>query len=287
MAQAYELLDRRSSENRYQQDGQFEATYTRVYTVQDSVSITEADVLTAPGLPGFGDGHPDNFTARVLALAPQQVDGTDKVWECTVSYSTLAPPETEDENEAENPFAKPVDISYRSTKITLPVEKDIHDDPIVNTALKSYDPPLERQYTLPTIVFVKNEPTFNWSTAFQYTDKTNSVEIGGASPGTVLCDISAQNKFTSEIEYWEVTYEFTYDPRGWDPDVLEQGTQQLDGGQHIPCEDKNGSPVTEPVPLDAVGVQVPPSSLPGAAKFTNWEIYERVDFNDLSLPFGT
>ena len=110
-----------------------------------------------------------------------------------------------------------------------------------------------------------------------------------AAPGTLRVRITASEQWSGDAAYWACSYVFRYNPNGWQPKILEAGLYQLDGtGEKIPCTEKGASPydsqqVTHPVPIDANGLQIDPSTLPGAAVYTQWDVLPELPYAALGV----
>ena len=124
--------------------------------------------------------------------------------------------------------------------------------------------------------------------------KTNSDTFRGAAPGTLRVRISATEETQDDVDFWKVSYVFTYNPNGWQPKVLEAGLYQLidnragTAKRKVPCTEMGGDPLesqeaTHPMPLDADGKQIPHEDALTDAIYTTWNIYQELPYGNLGL----
>lgn len=245
-------------------------------------------VANASGLPQPYEQHPGDPGARATKQTVSQDSASPRKWLVTVEYSTGTQQQEEDDD---NPLNERVKRSWSVQKLTRIVEKDTDGKAVLNKAGDPFDPPIEVPRSITTIKFVRNEASFSGSTIRRYMDKINSRPFGGADINCVRCDnITADENFKNGLSYVTVTYEFTEDPLGWQPKILNAGFRAytedndhvLQGPYKIMGAD--GKDIDKPVPLDSRGKEIPNAQLPDAAVFLTVKAYYTVDFNALGLP---
>jgi len=260
-------------------------SFTRTFLVTTTDAVNEGPyvVCGCPGVPRLGDPLPESPLYTCRTVTPEYAGGSPSLsWYVTCEYSRRSNDPDEDHD---NPLNAPVEIEARGVKVQKIVTHDLNGDPILNTAGDAFDPPLEVTRTHPVIVFTRNEPSFTFDYALSYMDHVNSGSYLGAGAGTVKCnDIAAQKMFAQAQEYWQVRYEFEYNPDGWQPQVLNAGYMQLFSGGKYKILDSDGRDVSEPWPLDASGERIAANFLPDSAIYLTFTVFPSANFNLLGLP---
>jgi hypothetical protein len=198
-------------------------------------------------------------------------------WEATVTYGPY-----DANQQPQNPIDWPLQITHSFAKFESIANEDIDGNAILNSADDYFDPPVTRDDSRPVMRIARNEATFDPATAYQFKDAVNKATFFGADPGTVKCaDISADLIFNPDIGwYYSVSYEFEYNPDGWEKQILDQGLKYLDStGSKVPVTEK-GIPATSPVLLDGNGAQLAAGADPVFLKF---KVYPEEDFDSLNL----
>jgi hypothetical protein len=184
----------------------------------------------------------------------------------------------------ENPLLRPPKIKWGQAKFQKAVTQDTNGDPIVNSALERFDPPVEIDDSRPTLEITRNEPTYQQALAMKYRDAVNSDPFFGFGIGTVKVDsITADFRWENGYGYWEVSYVFHIRPEKWNPtEILDCGFYHLDAaGKPAAIRDAVGSNLSAPVLLDGKGQQLQPGAKP---VFIPFDFYEIQPFADLHLP---
>lgn len=264
----------------------------RSYTVTHLVRTDDADdgpntVMAAAASIGsyYNYGNDADFRAYCVSKSAEQVSSDDgselKTWIVTCEFKTLS---RDDQKKLVTPLNRPYEISYGYEHFSEVVEKDINGGAILNTAGEYFDPPIERDASRPVLTITRNESSFPVSLAFAYADAINSDWFQGASPGTVkVFNIGGQRVIEefndSEIMFWKMTYEFHYNPNGWKKKILSQGRSQIVDGDLTPITyPSTSNQVTDPVCLDFDGAAIDPASLPDAAVFVEFDVYNSLPF---------
>lgn len=197
-------------------DGNFDENggrqYRSVYLVQTSdPHVSHHAVMTATGIPQRGTAHPEDSGAKVKTI-DAEVDNDDGLkWLVSVTWQS---PTLEIET---SPILEPPEISYGFAQFSRVADKDIDDNPIVNSAGETFDPPLEQDDSRAVVLIKRNEASFYFARAIAYQDAVNTDAYSGAEPGTLkIARITADRKVHSVFGvYYEVTYEIHYRPDGW------------------------------------------------------------------------
>jgi hypothetical protein len=240
------------------------------------------DPTTGVAVPNRGDryvwGHDADLACRCNQLEIQQHADNPRVWDVTAHYTTQA----RDRND--NPLQRPTSIRFGFAKFERVAERDVNGQAIVNSAGSYFDPPPMMDDSRPTIVMVRNEPSFNAALAMDYQDAVNSAAWFGFPAGTAkVSQISASDHWENDVYYWEVTYEFEIRREGWTLRLLDQGRYERSGTNVRPILDANGDPVQDPVLLNGSGSRLDNPG-PSTAVFLNFDVYKQRDLNALGLP---
>lgn len=262
--------------------------FQRYIAVTDDQSndeaLIEAYINANPGTPKFLSSHP-NFlfallTDRTIAQQDKGQDG--RIWHIDCNYTTDIPPVSP----TENPLDMPAKVEYRSQKRKRVIWVDLDGKPCVNTAYQLFDPPLEIDETGAIVTITRNESSFGFAShILPMENHTNASSIWGAAAETLLIqEVTGQNAWHEGAQYWVVKYVIEYNERGWKESILSRGMMQIESaGKLTRCKDANKQDVTEPVPLDTNGKQIPASSLPGAAYFKEFRTKNTYDFSLLNI----
>ena len=284
-----ELYESRSTE--LKTEGKL--SHTRAFIVQTSKDDASLVAATAAGIPAIGDGHADG-QSRVASVAAKTKGGEPGVFVVTVKYNNDMEKEKVEEID---PVSQDQTESWGTEERTHYATTDKGGNEILNSAGDRYDEPIEVPQVNPTLTIKRNEPYFNASTAFSYNNSLNDRTFRGGDQGKWRVRITAEQSRQDFTDYWKVTYVFSYNENGWQPNILEAGLyQKYDAARtgaapnivRSPCTEHGdgsriGTPVRQPVPLDALGKQIDPDTLPGTAVYTQWDIYHYINFDNLGL----
>jgi len=208
-------------------------------------------------------------------------NGTHNLIDLTLVYSTdgFAAAENSDD-----PTLSRVNVSWGTSSQMLYAVHDRNGDLIVNAANQPFEGGVPVSLELPTLIYERNELSFDGATATAYSNSLNSDFYAGADPKTLRLKISGQKTWSGVHVFWKVRYEMAYYWLGWQPQPVNAGLKQLVGGVLTNCFDDNGMPVTSPVPLTTAGARVPTASLPSGANFITVDYYRTFPFGSLALP---
>jgi len=278
--------------------------YVRSWVVTtDSESDRVFTVLSADGIPSIeppSETYPEDENAVCTDLSCQcfQKHNTDEgepgggKWRVTANYSSYY----EDVQGSKSPLypTRPAAYHYHWQAGTQGVdyyfvggEKRL----LKNLAGCPYVPAVEKLITLPRLDIMVNLAEEDLPDAGEFHLKTNSDTYFGYSAGKArVLDIDAQGpQKEHNIEFYAVRISIEFDPRGFDPIVLEAGLSELKSGKLIPIRE-NGAPITDPLPLKEDGddvVVIPPEDMgnapeSGGPTFRVVEgFYEQTSFADL------
>lgn len=121
---------------------------------------------------------------------------------------------------------------------------------------------------------------------FEYQNTVNDGEWLGADDYTVKV-AGYRAEYDQKNQSWSVSVEFVYDPAGHQITFLNAGFNERVSGARKAILDRDGNPVTKPVPLAENGTAMPLSSGSGTVPFTlplverSLYPYAAKDFNNL------
>lgn len=242
----------------------------KVIDPNDGVTVLESD-----------DGA--FVTSISCQLASAADDGCQ--WDVSVEYG---PGGGESAVFPANPVEHPIKISWGFAKHEVPVETDIDDKPIVNSAGDFFDPAPTRDDSRPVLKIVRNELTYDPLLALDWKDRINEDSWYGFEPGTVKAgEFPGELRFNAECGfYYEVSYEFEIQPDGWVKKLLDQGMRTLNAtsGKLANVLDEKGHQVSSPVLLDGSGQKLASGADPVILEFN---IYKTARFADLNFDFAS
>lgn len=254
-----------------------ERSYSRTYIAESTTAVSEYDVLDAfNSSVAILSSHPDDSLIRLKEIKVDEGDDAHN-WRVTTEYGLLDQDEQE-ENQA--PTARRTKKTWTFTTKTKVLDRDINEDVIQNSANDFFQDGVEVTVYLAVLQVSKNiaDGNFDPATFWSYAGKCNASGFMGASSGQVQF-IPKQAVFTPDEEYgdyWEVSYEFVFDPDGHDKvKLLDQGFNKLDGNNKVQILDDNDEPVADPRLLDGAGGELPDGSSP---VFLEFEVIELLDF---------
>ncbi len=260
---------------------QFGRKYRRHFIVDTgNETLGPAYVMSLGGLPAlfapYAYGGESDAGALVTNRDFKRRSGARHIWDVEIEYSTKS---LEPGQQNDNPTERPPDVAWESERVEEVADLDRNGNPILNTAGQPYDPPLMRDYKLRTLVYTRNEPTFDWSLSLDYEDTINSSTFLGKPAFTWrVLDIDARRAFEEGELFWVVTYRLQYKRRGWKRKVMSLGFKDKDGKEIL---DEHGNRPSEPWKLDANGDPIKAAGAPGHTQ--TFEIFDHVDFTPLNI----
>jgi hypothetical protein len=189
------------------------------------------------------------------------------------------------QDSATAPLARPSDIQLDWNESRVPIYVDaITDEPVLNSAGVSFDPPIDYDIADPVLVISRNEFPIDWPLILSYRNAINLDTYLGAAVGTLrLYPILASRQFEQEWGYfYRVTYRIGYREDGWIAHRLDEGRHELNtDGELVEILDARGSPVTDPVRLNGSGKQLPVGA---ETQFLDYNLFKSKLFAPLNLP---
>lgn len=252
-------------------------------------------VLNTPGIPQRYQPYTSDGFARCINASCQLAgddNGTGTLWDVTCRYST----KYDVAQQPENPVNRPPRFSLSLAHFSTPAVRDNGlvsgtRQAILNYAGDVYNPPPELDDSRMTLVARRNEAVLPFAAMNLYKDAVNSDAWNGCDPRTVkLFNVSCgEVQYESGYQFYEVQYEFQYNPDTWDLRLLEHGYNGLVcNGSGTPKKTLFGGDqpkllrrrTTTP---GANVVMVTSESDPAKANFTSWRVYKEMPFAALNL----
>lgn len=262
--------------------------YTNEYVaVTDSTSDTQLTVRTDPRCPQPGAAFPGDTRAIVRSV---NVDSIGKfAWNVTVEYSTFVGDPAQIEQQ-ENPLNDPYVFEFNTIHTTKVAQKAYTqlgaEVGLTNSAFEPFDAAdLEILAARPAWRITYNSPSFNATTAEQYTHTVNSAPFYGWPPRTAfIYEISARSARRNLVSYFEVSVDVHFNAETWDLVVLDMGHREFNFAAPTNpwklFKDAEGN--LDPVPrlLNGAGFQLAPNA---PAVFRTFRVYKESDFSNLIL----
>jgi hypothetical protein len=216
-------------------------------------------------------------------VSPKQDPVNQKVWEVVATFSSHSGDPAKENPHA--PTLDPPDIHWGSWTKTVVAYVDLDGKHFVNSAGQGLDPPVERVLKFPALTVVRNEATFPINYVQTYWDVVNSDVFNGWAPETVkVDDIRAASQYREAQGFFRVTYEFLFNPLGWNHHEIDQGPSHLeenDAGDQVRVTNKlKGIATTNVLLLDGQGDLLSQSEIDaGNVVITSWRMHDKKPFS--------
>lgn len=206
----------------------------------------------AISVPQPYDPHPADPWAYVNHVAVAPGDGP-KQWIVNVTYKSW-----------QNPLAAPPKVSWSFASSNEPIDRDIFDRAVTNSARETYDPPISEDVDDILLRITRNEAGYNPMVALDYKNSINSDVFYGAAPGIAkLKNFSGDLQLGGPSEWYVINYEVQFRLDGWKRRMLDQGFRTYDSatGEYTTIVDSKGKALSEPTLLDGNGNKLPNASI--------------------------
>jgi hypothetical protein len=256
-------------------------SHTEGYQVEAEIGDSPEDVLSAPGVPNYGERHRSGADSFVISKDAQPLGPI--FWIVTVNFTGSR-------------FDGNIDVEWTDTTTSEPIDRDFNGRAIV-TACNEQVEGLTYELSDPVVIIRRKFFLFNAYTMAQYRHATNSDTFLGWPPGTArLIGISAKNqfKFNMPLEQWDVTARIQFRipymgataTTAWYKRWRHEGiyVRELDefgaNAGIARARDEMGQEVTKPVLLKANGTQ---ETNENNAIFIYTKIYGSLPYSALGL----
>lgn len=223
---------------------------TEIYTVLGAASDQQAraSVPAIERLTRYGS-NPRLICRRRMARALGL-----EVWEVRVDYE--APSGDEDEED------RPATWRWSVAKLSEPIDRDIHRNPIVTSSFEAPDNPPQRQFSELVLTVRQQATAFDPEWALKYMDHINAsaFRIAGKTirPRCMLCEsiIPDGEQYPGQAKVL-VVCTFRLRGTGFKIRFVDQGnrtrTRSGDRVELITARDNEGQPVSRPILLNGQG----------------------------------
>jgi hypothetical protein len=283
----YELNDGRSAKESLNAA----ATATRVFRCEtSSANDNGGNVLAYTGFPQFIDTLP-GFPMLICVDRDARPNGDadhPKFWLATFRYETFRGDDAT--QQPENPIDRDPKVSWGGDQFETPAIQDIvTGNAILNTAGDPFDPPkmIDDSRLVVTVDYaLASVPT--WILDYRNSVNAAAFTIEGIAVGIKEAKLS---DVTVSAWEWDKTYRHRkvrltlhLNDKDWRSRPLNEGLHEIKDGkkQRVLI---NGHEAAQPVPLDINGLEIPYTTLPGAAIPAGpFDVYPAKDFTVLNIP---
>ena len=267
--------------------------YQRVYQLRTDSETrpTESEIAAALGIyPGSPYENDSNATCDEVEIGPgpEPTRPPHLCYHLAVKWATNAVlPANTDPGTQSDPTTRRTLWAVRPTIQNRYVVVDKNGDLIVNSAGQPFDGGIPVDARLGTVIFRRNVLAVGYDKEMVLRDsgKVNSTTFLGAEPGTLQCDIEAEEHFEGAFHYVSETYTLAYDPTGHQPKPVDAGFYQrtTPDGPVLERIEIDGAPINEPEPLLEDGTVVPIADRPGSCRVVPVEYFDEKEFADFGL----
>lgn len=235
-------------------EGHYEFKVTHI--VKAAVTDGPYAVLNASGLPQTGsvwnlEGTPYNrafcYPGKTASIHQEKEGDPNEFWRVESKFSTR-PLNRCEEEEPETPLEEPQQVSGSFVKYTKEATRDRYGDPIKSSSHEMFrGPQTEFDHNRPGVHIVQNVPALELALFSSMVDTVNDSTLWGLGPRKVkLSNATWERKYYGScLVYYTRTFDFDIDFKGFDREVLDEGTKALHGhweGRYWQLDDIDGEP---------------------------------------------
>lgn len=260
------------------------------YVYSNDVFDGPLTILSASGVPRRGQMYefgnefdPYMFAQSANAQWKSREDSRNQ-WEVTVNYSTKGL-DSDPQQDKQDPLDWKPKCSTSSQKTRRPMLFDSEQTLIASSAGEPYDPVQEKDETKFFIHIVRNVARSNVAFNATYKDAINLDKFWGNDARTVKVEtpgITREMFGANGQRYYEETWDFAIEPRGWDLSLVDYGMYKVVGGVRTLLKDDEGNQLTSPALLDGNGDVLTPGDPP--VYLPDFKPYLAKRFSALRLP---
>jgi len=273
-------------------DGKLIKTYRRTYLCENETELTNDEVATNVGiLPGAPHPTFSVATARKISVKRRETREPDCAWDHSVEYSTDATvPES---NTSHAPDARRVKRKISPAVQTENVFEDKNGDLITDAAGTPFDGGVSVDVRRGVLTFERDvlHADFDMAASFKISGKVNSTTWAGAAPGTVMVDLSAEEKWEGSYHFWTESWTFSYKEKGWNPRPANAGLYEIHDGKRRRIKEADGKDTQQVQPLypkastsPEGGSVIPVANRPADCNYIEVEYHDEMDFATFGLP---
>lgn len=137
-------------------------------------------------------------------------------WRVRVYYDSVL--NIKEDQQEQNPLFRPARYSWRGRLGEEPVERDLNDEDIVNSARDPFDPPVMRRASSAVLTITRNESNPDLTLMDTYRDTYNSdIFMGFAAGKWITGEFSMDGpEMDEQIVHYVCSYSFELNRSGWD-----------------------------------------------------------------------
>lgn len=198
--------ERTGGETGISKDG---ATASAVWTVTGVTN--ESAVLKDSGIPvRYNAPYLDDLSSELRCDRIRAIAVSPNFFRLVASYS-IPTSGGQHTGTTDNPLNQPTTFRWNPVKMSLQIDRDIFNNPIIASSGRGFDPPAYKTFSTKELVVTRTEPSFSLPTALAYENTVNAGVFSGAKAGEVMCtDISPVTEFTTVSSYVRVAYTFLF-----------------------------------------------------------------------------
>lgn len=260
---------------------------TRTFLAKtNSKTDTEESVLNSGLVPvPYVSTLAENPFFLCVSTRAQQKSETPYAWDIEAEYSIEIDEDEKQKQQYPNPLTRPPVISWDSQQYEKPVDKDINDEAVMNSANDPYDPPLmmddarwvisiaTNAGVVPAFVLTLNNRVNNAAvTVDGIAFAAKTLKVQGLRIGPV--------KEENGILFREVSYQLHFRSETWNAKPLDAGFSELVSGDRREILLDDGTKPSVPWPLDGSGAKLA-APTPSTAVYRDFEIYRTTDLTVL------
>lgn len=260
-------------------------TYTSVFNylvVTDSRYVSREEVLlNTPGLPVVGLNY-GLINAICTSKTATRTEENALYWKVSCSFDTgredqQNSPEQPDDPDPTTWIPLFTLDGFETEEVVLLKDKD--DNPCVNSAKQKFATPITGVRTLCSFSITQFEkPDQDINVFMDRNETVNEIAFKGRAIRTLRLQVtSAELGYFGQFRAWKVGYKFTYNPKTWDLEVLDIGSQYKNaaGTQLLTYYDSTNTTVILG-PLNTDGTKFADITLPPLTK--KFRIYNELKF---------
>lgn len=251
------------------------------FIMQAADGENERNILQSPGVPArldpwTWDGEVD-IMSRCRRVTAHEINAVKNYWRLRAEYSSKMPDQDEQ-------HLDPVDRTPRWSWSSRTIEHSPTKDAAGTLIAASNGQPffITVPVTIPILTIKRYRNSFSGQDILDYTNTVNNTAFWGAAQDEALMsNITAEQVDVEGKRLWQVTYTIDFKigdfaPKGWQLELLDQGTYYISGGNKYSFTDEQGNPISG-------NLDGSTGNKSATAQYIEFQIYERTEFNDLDL----
>ena len=264
-----------------------QAVYTVLFDGNDDPAAMCFLAETATGIPRLNQSNPAFRWCYVSNISARVLEGP-LLYEVTVKYESFTNQGGGGDGQPVDPITIPPVWSWPQSSTVERIDRDYNDDPIVNSAGESSDPPLTEEVHEMVARVTFYRATFNAVAAWEYRGAVNSDVFQGFPAGKVKCtQYTGDEISTPHGPRFQISMEFRVRWDGWKKRFRDEGFREYLGAgadgkpSYQNIKDADGvSDITQPHPLDGSGRKLADGA---AAVFQEYQTYRTMAFSALGF----